>query len=319
MMPPDEPPGAQQPVPDPVAALPPVWPPSQQPPPSPAQDWGITGALFEGRPPALITLGTAIEAAFKSLAKPAFILPLLVISAGIHAVVEATLLPAMGDAMTIGAGGRPVIDWGRFVGALGFSLVIGIIGGALAGIYGQVWAAAASSGPLPTTSATIELARRRGLGVLGASLLTGLLQLGAMAPMLLVVFALGTISPAIALLAAIPMVVVYLWVASRLWFTTWFAADGLPVVPSLRASWEASRGAVLRIVGWTIGYGFLFALLGGAVGIALDGVPYVGRGIGQGLVLALGFTASAALFRRTQADLHAARAVPAEDAAPGLA
>jgi hypothetical protein len=93
MIPPDEPPGTRQPVPDPDAAAPAAWPPSQQPPASPVQGWGITGALFEGRPPQLITLGTAIEAAFKSLAKPAFIVPRT--QADLHA---AGAVPAEGAA-----------------------------------------------------------------------------------------------------------------------------------------------------------------------------------------------------------------------------
>jgi hypothetical protein len=97
------------------------------------------------------------------------------------------------------------------------------------------------------------------------------------------------------------LAIAFLWFAARVYMTPWLAADGVGAVASLRGSWRMTEGVVLRVVGWTLAYGFLFALLAGALGLVLSRVPYVGSGVGQGLTLALSYAAGVTLYRRTQA------------------
>ena len=264
---------------------------------------GPASGLFGTVEPERLSLGTAIEVAFKSLGKPAFVVPLLVIAVVVNAVLEATLLPVLSDSLTVSPTGRPTIrDMNAFLGALGGSLLVGIIGSTLAAVYGQVWAAAASVGPLPTVGQTLALVRRRWVGVLGAGLLVGLLMLALVVGGAVVLAVLSVFSDAIAFGVAVGMVIVFVWFIARLYMAPWLAADGGGVLESVQGSWRMTQGGLLRIVGWTIAYGLLFALLAGALGVVLGRVPYIGSGIGQGLSLALGYGAGVTLYRRTQAS-----------------
>ncbi|HET9852679.1 MAG TPA: hypothetical protein VFP56_09265 [Candidatus Limnocylindrales bacterium] len=249
-----------------------------------------------------LSLGTAIEAAFKSLAKPAFILPIVVIAVVINAVLELTLLPVISRSVRVSPGGQPTIeDMGALMGAAGVTFIVSLIGSILAAVYGQVWAVAASVGPFPTVGETLALVRRRWLGVLGAGLLVGLLTIGVLAGGVVVLAVLGSINRAIAFGVAVGLAIVFIWFVARLYMAPWLAADGAPVVESVQRSWLITRGSVLRIIGWTIAYGLLFALLAGALGVVLGRVPLIGQGIGQGISLALGYAAGVTLYRRTQA------------------
>jgi hypothetical protein len=252
--------------------------------------------------PAALTLGTAIEVSFRALAKPAFVVPILVIAIVINAITEVLLGPTLDRFQDLATGVRPTLDEvNQLIGALGVSVLISLIGGAIAAIYGTVWAVAASAGPLPGFGETFALVRRRWAGVLGASIVVGALTLGALLAGGIIVVLLSQVSAAIAFGLAMALLVALVWLVARLYMTTWLAADGGGVLPSLRESWRITEGAVLRIIGWTFAYGFLFALVTAAAGVVLGKIPYVGQGIATGLTLALSYGAGVTLFRRTQA------------------
>jgi hypothetical protein len=300
-----EPPGA-----------PPRPSPEPQAPPQPGS--GLFGTLR----PDQLSLGTAIEAAFRSLAKPAYVLPILVITVVVNAVLELTLLPVLRDSLSVSPTGRPTIeDLDALLGAGSLSLAVSLIGSILAAVYGQVWAVAASVGPFPTLGETLALVRRRWLGVLGAGLLVGVMTLAVVLGGVVVLAVLSAVNRAIAFGVAVGLVIVFIWFVARLYMAPWLAADGGSVMDSVRRSWRMTEGGVLRIVGWTFAYGLLFALLAAALGVVLGRVPYVGQGIGQGLSLALGYAAGVTLYRRTQASAtppaQASNVPPVTDAPMG--
>ncbi len=279
----------------PTGAPPPAMPPEPAAPPP-------TSGLFGAVQPRDLSLGTAIEVGFRTLGKPAFIGPILAISVVINAIIELTLLPVISRSITFTPSGRPELgDLSALLGALGVTLVVSLIGGLFVAVYGQVWAAAASVGPLPTVGETLRLVGRRWIGVLGASLLVGLMTFGLVAAGAAVIVILAGISDAIAFGVAVGLVIVFVWFVARLFMASWLAADGVGVIASVQASWRLTEGSVLRIVGWSIAYGLLFALLAGALGAVLGQVPLVGAGIGQGIALALGYGAGVTLYRKTQA------------------
>lgn len=280
-----------------AAPLPPMPPPPEAAPAPSAL------GLFRGVPAIALTLGTAIEVAFRALAKPAFVIPIFVVAVVINVFTEVLLGPTLERFQDLATGTRPSIeDLNQLIGALGVSVVISLIGGAIAAIYGTVWAVAASVGPFPTFGETVALAGRRWASVLGASLLVGAITFGAILVGVIVVAILSQASAALAFGLAMALVVALLWLVARLYMTTWLAADGASAAASLRGSWRMTEGAVLRIVGWTFAYGVLFALVSGAASVVLGRIPYVGQGIASGITLALGYGAGVTLFRRTQAS-----------------
>jgi hypothetical protein len=270
------------------------------PPPGPAAP---PEGLFRGVHPGRLTLGTAIEVAFRVLGRPALIIPIMVIAVIVNAITEVILGPSMTQLQSLSNGTPPTVEQlNQLFGALGAGLALSLVGGMIAAIYGTVWAVSASIGPSPTLSQALALAGRRGAGVLGASLLVGAITLALLLVGVIVVALLSQASAAVAFGLAMALLVALVWFAARLSMTTWLAADGGAVIPSLRTSWRITEGNVLRIAGWTFVYGLLFALVAGAAGVVLGRVPYVGQGIAQGLTLTLGFGAGVTLFRRTQAS-----------------
>ena len=276
--------------------------------PSPAQP---ASALFGSIEPRNLGLGTAIETAFKVLAKPAFVGPLLVISVIINAILEIAFGPLMRQLATT-PGTRPTIeDLNAILGSAGLAFVVSTIGTMIAAIYGTVWAAAASVGPFPTMGETLSLVRRRWVGVLGASLLVSLITIGLVALGAVVLVVLGRVNAAITFGVGVGLVIVFIWLVARLYMTTWLAADGAGATASLQGSWRMTEGNVLRILGWLLAFSVLFGLLAAAIGLVLGRVPFIGNGIGQGLTLALTYGAGVTLFRRIQAS------APSPAVAPG--
>ena len=293
---------------DPGAA--PETPPGLPPAPEPASA-PSTSALFGSVAPANLSLGTAIEVAFKALGKLEFVGPILVISIIINAILEVTIGSTLRD-MTFTPGTRPTMeDLNRILSAAGVSFIVSFLGGILVAIYGQVWAVAASVGPFPTVRRTLQLAGRRWMSVLGAALLVGAITIGLVAAAVVVLIVLAGFSQAIAFGAAVAMMIVFVYVAARFAMAPWLAADGGAALASVQQSWRITENQVLRIVGWSLAYGLLIALLAGALGLVLGRLPLVGAGIAQGITLALGYAAGVTLFRRTQAGAPAAGATSA--------
>ena len=288
----------------------PTW---ELPPPVPPPQSGLFGAVQA----ADLTLGNAIEGAFRALAKPAFIGPILVLSVLMNAILEVTLQPIISRSVALSPTGRPSIeDMNAFLGALGVTFVVALIGGIVVAVYGTVWAVTASVGPAPTFGETLGLARKRWAGVLGTGLVVGAITLVAVVVGVLLLALLAQVSSAVAFGVAIGLVVLFVYFVARLYMASWLAADGLGVRASIRTSWRITEGQVLRIVGWSFVYGLLFAIVAAALGVVLGRVPLIGAGIGQGLSLALGYGAGVALYRKTQAAAMPPAAAPAPPPLP---
>ncbi len=283
-------------------------------PPEPAPVAPVSG-LFGSIGPERLTLGTAIEVAFKALGKLPFLGPILAISVVVNAIIEIALGPMLrSGALTPGA--RPTIeDLNAILGAAAVTFIVTLLGGILVAVYGQVWAVTASVGPLPTIGETLRIAGRRWMSIIGASLLVGAVTIGFVLLALVVLRVLADISAAIAFGVGVGLVIVFIWFAARLSMAPWLAADGGSAIASVQGSWRMTEGQLLRIIGWSIGYGLLFALLAGALGLVLARVPLIGGGIGQGISLALTYAAGVTLFRRTQAG---AMPRPDRPAAPSV-
>jgi hypothetical protein len=285
-------------------------------PAEPAEPAGVpaapaaASALFGTIEPRTLSLGTAIEVAFKAIAKPAFVGPILVMSVIVNAILEIALGPDL-RSLGLTPGTRPTLeDLNRILGAAGVSFIVTFLGGILVAIYGTVWAVTASVGPFPTIGETLRLAGRRWTGVGGVSLLVGCISIGLVVVAVVGIVVLTRFSEAIAFGVAVGLVIVFVWLIARLAMATWLAADGRGAIASIREAWRISEGQVLRIVGWSFAYGLLIALLAGALGLALGRLPLIGAGIAQGLSLALTYGAAVTLFRRTEAGAAPLAAQP---------
>jgi hypothetical protein len=259
---------------------------------------GVTGELFSGKPASELTLGDAFQVAFGMLARPTFMLPMLVLSVVLGSITEAAFLPAitaLRDPEALASG--KVLE--QALGAFAALAAMGILTGVLASFYGQVWVVAASSGPLPTARGTLGLARKRWRSLLGTQLAVSLLAVAAIG--MLIALIVGTRSVG-ALVAALLLLIPYAWFAARLSMAPWLAADGGSIRESLRGSWRITEGRLLRIVGWTIATGIVFGLLTSVIGSLLSVLPLVSSGIAQALDFGLTYGALVVLFRRLQAE-----------------
>jgi hypothetical protein len=296
--------------PTPVVAWEP--PPTQE---APRREGEPVGALHNNRSPSTFTLGDAITTGFGLVAKPTFVVPVLIIGVVVNAIVSAIVQPLIPS--QIGSGST--ISSEQVTGILrgAFSTVIlSIIGSILINLYGQIWTVEATSGSLPSVDRVIGLAAKRWLGIIGTGITVGVISIGLLIVsfivMALAFVALGNLG----LLVLLALIVVDIWVGARLSMAGWLAAEGLPIADSIAGSWQITRNNLLRIIGWGIGYGIVFAIVGGIVGIILSFVPVIGPGISETISLALGYGAGVTLYRRTQA---AARPPVATTEAPAAA
>ncbi|HXG25426.1 MAG TPA: hypothetical protein VNL94_01035 [Candidatus Binatia bacterium] len=284
--------------PPPEAAAGKGWPP---------ESGSSSGELLAGVPWAALTLTNAFEAAFRGLAKPALIGPILLISCLVNVFLEAIVTPGIMRTIRVTPSGVPSVeDVDQLLLLAAISFVVTLLGGILVAVYGQVWAAAASRGPLPNLAAASELAGRRWVSLVGASIVVSLVVIAAVLGLMVVVLAVVPRNAAAALLVVIPFLAAFVWLNVRLSMATWLAADGSSVEASLRGTWRITRGNMLRILAWSLATGIAFALLSGGLGAILRVVPLIGGGIAQGISYALTYGAQATLFRRTLAASTAA-------------
>jgi hypothetical protein len=292
---PTMPDASQAPPPPPVGWAPPVEPP----PPMPGAG---AGALFNNRPAGSLTLGDAITTGFTTVGKPSFIIPVLIIGAIIQALVSLVIAPFRNSLSDLSAGATPTLsDVSGAINGILVSVLVGIIGGIVVAVYGQVWAVAASSGPLPTINETLGLVSRRWVSVLATAILVGLISIATFILTFLVAGVVAAIAGALGILAFLAGLVFYAWIASRLSMSVWLAAEGNNVGASLNGSWAMTQGNLLRIIGWSIAYGLIFAIVGAVLGAVLSLVPVIGPAIASAITLALGYGGGVTLFRRTQA------------------
>ncbi len=261
-----------------------------------------TGALFGGRDRASLTLGDALSTGFSILAKPAFILPVLVVGVAVNAVLGALLRPFLSTPTFTAGQAITAAEFQQFAGGILAAVVVGIIGGVLINLYGQVWAVAASSGPLPTIGETFALVGKRWVGVIGTGLTVAVIEIALLLLGLALVAVIGlAVSDRVGIVVALVLIVVYFWIALRLLMAGWLAADGNGVSASVNGSWRMTKGSLLRIAGWSIAFGLVFGIIGAILGVVLGLVPVIGTGIAQTIGVGLGYGAGVTLYRRTQA------------------
>jgi hypothetical protein len=96
-----------------------------------------------------------------------------------------------------------------------------------------VWAVAASSGPLPTVGEALALVGRRWVGVIG----TGIVVAVILVALLIAVAIVATIGLAVfdrlGIILALVAIVIYVWIALRLFLAGWLAAGGNGVSASV--------------------------------------------------------------------------------------
>ena len=284
-----------------------------EPPPSapPPRSGEPVGALHNNRSPSTFTIGDAISTGIGLVAKPTFIIPVLAIGIVVNVVIELALRPfittTFNPAERLGAE-----QVGALAGPIIISILLGIVGGILINLYGQIWAVEATSGPLPQPGGVFALAGSRWVGVIGTGLAVGILTIGLFLVLLLVTGAITAALGNAGILVFLALLVGMIWVSARLSMAGWLAADGLSISNSINGSWRITSGNTLRIIGWSLGYGIVFAIIGAILAAILGFVPAIGPAIAQSISLAFGYGAGVTLYRRTQA----AASPPTESTAP---
>ncbi|MBI3751699.1 MAG: hypothetical protein HY263_08625 [Chloroflexi bacterium] len=304
---------------DPSQAEPSQPAPSSEPPVSwqpSAQGGGHgggpgTGALFNNRPAASLTLGDAITTGFTIVSKPTFIVPVLVIGLVVNAVVSLLFTPVL-KAVTPASTSADLtgFDVSAFAGAIIGSVVFGIVGGVLLNLYGQIWAVSASSGPLPATNDVVTLIQQRWIGIIATGLVVGAITVGLLLVYVFVTILSFAAAGILGLLVMVAGLVGIAWVGAKLSMAGWLAAEGANVGDALNGSWRITQGNLLRIVGWGFAYGILFGIVSGVLGAVLGLIPILGPAIAQAIGSALGYGGGVTLYRRTQAAAAAMGASP---------
>src|SRR4051794_230758 len=261
-----------------------------------------TGELFNNRPAASLRLMDAITTGFTILGKPTFIGPVLVIGIIVNAIVRLVLAPVASTlAPASTTGDFSSFNSGAFAGTIFGSVTLAILGGVILNLYAQIWASAATSGPLPTFNQVIELLKTRWTAIIGTGLVVAAILIGLLIALVLVVtvgfVALGPLG----LILMLAGLVGYAYVSARLSMAGWLAASGGGITESVNGSWRITERNLLRIIGWSLAYGFVFAIVTGILGAVLGLVPVVGPALTQTIGSALGYGAGVTLFRRTQA------------------
>lgn len=267
------------------------------------------GALFDQRDPASLTFTDAIRTGFTILTKPAYVVPVLVLGVIVNAILQAVLQPFVSTTVTPGTA-LTNAQIQTFVQGISAGVAIGIIGGVIINLYGQIWAAAASSGPLPSFSETLVLVGKRWIGVIGTGIVVAVIEVVLLVAVVLVGAVGVGLLGALGLVPLIVALVVYIWVGVRLSMAGWLAADGDGVSASVNGSWRITYRNLSRIIGWSFVFGIIFAIIGAIIGAILGVVPIIGAGVGRTLSSALGYGGAVALFRRTQAAATPAPTTP---------
>lgn len=281
--------------------------PASAPPARPGEP---VGELHNFRSPSTFTLGDAFSTGISLVGKPTFIVPVLIIGVIVNAAIEL----AFGDLLRGGFDPSTPIGGAQaqqLVSGILVSIVFGIIGGILLNLYGQIWAVAATSGPLPSPNAVFGLAGKRWIGVIGVGIVVAVINLGLIFGMVVITSAIAVAIGDLAILVALAAIVVAIYVGARLMMAGWLAAEGVSVSNAISGSWQITRGQVLRIIGWNLAYGIAFGILAAILGAVLGIVPLIGAGIAQAIGTALGYGAGVTLYRRVQAAASPTAEAPA--------
>jgi hypothetical protein len=276
------------------------WAPPEPSAPPPPRAGEPTGDLHARRSPSTFTLGDALSTGFGLVTKPTFIVPVLIIGIVVNFVISLAFRPFMTSSFdpetSLGAG-----QISQMMGPILVSILLGIIGGILINLYGQIWAIEATSGPLPQPGRVFGLAGSRWIGVIGTGIAVAVIMIVLFLGAFVVAALVTSAVRALGIPAFFAALVVVAWVGARFSMAGWLAAEGLSISNSINGSWRITKGNLLRIIGWSLATGIVFGIVGLVLGAVLSFIPVVGSAIGQSLSLAFGYGAGVTLYRRTQA------------------
>lgn len=249
--------------------------------------------LYEGRSGSQLTINDALVAGYRFLLNPNFSIPILVIGVIVNWIAVVLIVPAI-LGIVVGSQTDAVIAIGAIVGSLLGIVITAVVGGVILNLYGQVWATMASEGTPPQVSAAFGRVAERWLNILGAGLIVGVIEIGALIVIGLVAAALGAVGAIVFLVGLVATV----FVGIRLSLAGWFAADGDAAVEAVRASWDATDRHMTTVIVWSIVIGIVVGLITFVAGIVLDLVPIIGHALTSTLGSAFGFGAGVTLFHR---------------------
>lgn len=253
--------------------------------------------LYGGRKGAQLTITDALTTGYKFLLKPDFSIPILVIGVVVNLVVIAIFVPLIVK-VAVGDGTSEMDFIGPFIAAALGAVIAAIIGGIILNLYGQVWAVMASTGEPPTMQGAFARVGTRWMSVLGAGVIVGAIELGAIIVLGIVAALLGAIGALLFLVG----IVAIAYVGLRLSMSGWIAAEGSAAMDAVKASWEVTNKNILVIVGWSLIIGIVVYVITFVLGLALNLIPLVGPALTQTVGSAFGFGAGVTLYRRVKDD-----------------
>jgi hypothetical protein len=231
------------------------------------------------RSPALVTLGEALGLAARYWAESweRWVLPVVAVAAT-NGLATGLLGGAVLDARTMQSLLVPAVDGTAIDPAQLPRLVAGPIAVTVVSIVAGWFLLANAVAGIRGREVTLSWVIGAGVRTLAAAMLLGATVTALLAFMLAF--------RAIGLLLALAAFPALLYVLVRLTFWGTAIFDGASITASLARSWAITRGAVLRVFGWSLAVGLLglgLSIIGSAAAVALSGIPAVGDAIAGGL------------------------------------
>ena len=256
-------------------------------------------SLLNGKKAKDLAFSDFVSSALRGLVMPAFSLPIILLGVAVGYATDLAIKPLLES------GFENVESIGSVVGPIATATGISIVTGIFIAVYAQVYGilATAKEGT-PSVGEALSVVGQRGLSVLGAGLIVGLLTVG-----LFIVGLLPVIGIAIAANAAgvttgltILFAVAVIYLSLRLGQAGWFAADGLSAVDAVKTSWSRTHGHLMKIFLWSLGGGIVFFLISSVIGLLTSSLPAsIGGSIGTGVGLVFTYASGAVLYRRITA------------------
>jgi hypothetical protein len=194
---------------------------------------------------------------------------------------------------------------GAAVGPVATVSGISIITGVFIAVYGQIYAALATSAKTgtPTIGEAMAVVGQRGLSVFAAGLLVALATAGVFFVGLIVVLgAIFTNAGGVAYLLFLAFIAVLIYLLMRLGQAGWFAADGMGAIDAIKASWNRTPGHLMTIFFWGLGGVVVFNLVSWLISQITGPLPAgIGSAIGTGVGLVFTYASGSVLYRRITA------------------
>jgi hypothetical protein len=256
-------------------------------------------SLLNGKKGKDLGFSDFVSSAVRGLFMPYFGLPIILLGVGVGYATDLVLKPLLVTGFTqagsIGAAVGPIAT------ASGISIVTGIF----IAVYGQIYAALATSAKTgtPTMGEAMAVVGQRGLSVFAAGLLVTLATVGIFIVGLSVVIG-GIVANAggVTYVLFLAFIVVFTYLSVRLGQAGWFAADGMGALDSISASWNRTQGHMLTIFFWGLGGFIIFGVVGWLIGQLTGSLSAsVGSAIGVGVSLVFRYASGSVLYRRITA------------------